>query len=102
MEETDVAHVLTAARPIHFAGDLTRGRSTRRPEGGQLIAIRAVAVIADAQDGGVVVLRSRLLDDASSVFDASIQTGPLANAPVADTFNRKLERDYSTGDIPHV
>jgi hypothetical protein len=46
--------------------------------------------------------RSTLKDDASSVFDASILTGPVANFPVADSFNRKLERDYSTGDIPHV
>jgi outer membrane receptor protein involved in Fe transport len=46
--------------------------------------------------------RSKLMDDASSVFDASILTGPIANYPVADSFNRALERDYSTGDIPHV
>ena len=46
--------------------------------------------------------RSRLRDDASSVFDASILTGPVANYPVADSFNRHLERDYSTGDIPHL
>jgi len=46
--------------------------------------------------------RSKLVDDASSVFDASILTGPVANSPVADSFNRRLERDYSTGDIPHV
>ena len=46
--------------------------------------------------------RSKLMDDASSVFDASILTGPIANYPVADSFNRKLERDYSTGDMPHV
>jgi hypothetical protein len=46
--------------------------------------------------------RSKLIDDASSVFDASILTGPVANFPVADSFDRKLERDYSTGDIPHV
>jgi len=45
--------------------------------------------------------RSKLVDDASSVFDASILTGPIANYPVADSFNRALERDYSTGDIPH-
>jgi hypothetical protein len=32
---------------------------------------------------------------ASSVFDASILTGPIANYPVADSFNRALERDYS-------
>ena len=36
------------------------------------------------------------------MFDASILTGPVANYPVADSFNRALERDYSTGDIPHV
>lgn len=46
--------------------------------------------------------RSTLRDDASSVFDASILTGPVANFPVADSFNRRLERDHSTGDIPHV
>jgi hypothetical protein len=46
--------------------------------------------------------RSTLLDDASSVFDASILTGSIATFPVADAFNRGLERDYSTGDIPHV
>ena len=46
--------------------------------------------------------RSKLVDDASSVFDATILTGPVANYPVADSFNRRLERDYSTGDIPHV
>jgi hypothetical protein len=46
--------------------------------------------------------RSKLMDDASSVFDASILTGPVANFPVADSFDRRLERDYSTGDIPHV
>jgi hypothetical protein len=46
--------------------------------------------------------RSKLVDDASSVFDASILTGPVVNYPVADSFNRRLERDYSTGDIPHV
>jgi hypothetical protein len=42
------------------------------------------------------------MDDASSVFDASILTGPIANYPVADSFDRGRERDYSTGDIPHV
>ena len=46
--------------------------------------------------------RSKLMDDASSVFDASILSGPVANYPVADSFNRRLERDYSTGDVPHV
>ena len=46
--------------------------------------------------------RSKLVDDASSVFDASILTGPVTSFPVADSFDRRLERDYSTGDIPHV
>jgi hypothetical protein len=47
--------------------------------------------------------RSQLLDDASSVFDASILSGPVSNSSSpADSFNRRLERDYSTGDIPHV
>jgi hypothetical protein len=50
----------------------------------------------------IAYTRSKLIDDASSVFDASILTGPIANYPVADSFNRALERDYSTGDIPHV
>lgn len=36
------------------------------------------------------------------MFDASILTGPIANYPVADSFNRALERDRSTGDIPNV
>jgi hypothetical protein len=46
--------------------------------------------------------RSKLLDDASSVFDAAILTGPIANYPVADSFNRRRERDVSSGDIPSV
>jgi len=50
----------------------------------------------------VAYTRSKLMDDASSVFDASILTGPIANFPVADSFNRSLERDYSNGDMPHV
>jgi hypothetical protein len=50
----------------------------------------------------VAYTRSRLLDDASSVFDASVLTGPVANYPVADSFDRRRERDYSNGDIPHV
>jgi hypothetical protein len=50
----------------------------------------------------IAYTRAKLLDDASSVIDASILTGAVANYPVADSFNRSLERDYSTGDIPHV
>ena len=49
----------------------------------------------------IAYTRSKLLDDASAVFDASILTGPIANPAIADTYNRGLERDYSTGDIPH-
>jgi hypothetical protein len=44
---------------------------------------------------------SRLQDTASSVFDASILTGPLTNAAVADSFNLDRDYDHSTGDIPH-
>jgi hypothetical protein len=50
----------------------------------------------------IAYTRSKLIDEASSVFDATILTGPVANFPVADSFNRKLERDVSTGDIPNV
>jgi hypothetical protein len=45
--------------------------------------------------------RSKLTDIASTVFDASILTGPLTNAAVADSHNLERDRDYSTGDIPH-
>lgn len=45
---------------------------------------------------------SKLMDDASSVFDSSILTGPVANFPVADSFNPSLERDASLGDMPNV
>ena len=45
--------------------------------------------------------RSKLPDIASAVFDASILTGPLTNAAVADSHNLERDRDYSTGDIPH-
>ncbi len=45
---------------------------------------------------------AKLIDDASSVFDAAILTGPVANFPVADSYNRHLEKDLSNGDIPHV
>ena len=44
----------------------------------------------------VAYTRSKLIDEASSVFDATVQTGPIANFPVADSFNRALERDVST------
>ncbi len=46
---------------------------------------------------------SRLIDDASTYFSQTIFTGPtLTTIGAADAFNRKLERDVSTGDIPQV
>lgn len=45
---------------------------------------------------------SKLLDTASSVFSQTIFTGPVLNTGVADAYNLKLERDFSSGDIPHV
>ena len=45
--------------------------------------------------------RSTLKDTASTVFDASILTGPLTNAAVADSHNLARDYDYSSGDIPH-
>src|SRR4029079_12465808 len=45
--------------------------------------------------------RSTLKDTPSSVFYASILTGPLTNAAVADSYHLDRDYDYSTGDIPH-
>ncbi|MEZ5354143.1 MAG: TonB-dependent receptor [Bryobacteraceae bacterium] len=45
---------------------------------------------------------SRLIDDAGAVFDAAILTGPAVSYQAADSFNRRLEKDVSTGNIPHV
>jgi len=45
---------------------------------------------------------SKLIDDAGAVFDAAILTGPAAVFQSADSFNRRLEKDESTGSIPHV
>jgi Carboxypeptidase regulatory-like domain/TonB dependent receptor-like, beta-barrel len=46
---------------------------------------------------------SKLMDDASSVFSQTIFTGPvLNNTGAADAYNRHLERDVSSGDIPRV
>ena len=46
---------------------------------------------------------SKLLDDASSVFSQTIFSGPVLNhSGAADAFNRHLEKDVSTGDIPGV
>jgi hypothetical protein len=46
---------------------------------------------------------SKLLDDASSVFSQTIFTGPVLNSTgAADAYNRHLEKDLSSGDIPCV
>jgi hypothetical protein len=46
---------------------------------------------------------SKLIDDASSVFSQTIFSGPVLNTTgAADAFNRHLERDVSSGDIPQV
>jgi hypothetical protein len=46
---------------------------------------------------------SKLIDTASTYFSQTIFTGPtLTTIGAADAFNRGLERDVSTGDIPHV
>src|SRR4030095_780071 len=45
---------------------------------------------------------SKLIDDAGAVFDAAILTGPAAVFQVADSTNRRAEKDESTGSIPHV
>jgi hypothetical protein len=46
---------------------------------------------------------SKLIDDASSVFSQTIFTGPVLNTSgAADAYNRHLEKDVSSGDIPRV
>ncbi|HEU0124214.1 MAG TPA: hypothetical protein VFQ91_27025, partial [Bryobacteraceae bacterium] len=45
---------------------------------------------------------SRLIDDAGAVFDSAVLTGPAANFQAADSFNKRLEKDVSTGNVPHI
>ncbi|MBL8178010.1 MAG: TonB-dependent receptor [Bryobacterales bacterium] len=45
---------------------------------------------------------SRLIDDAGAVFDAAVLTGPAAAFQAADSFNKRLEKDVSTGNMPHI
>jgi hypothetical protein len=45
---------------------------------------------------------SKLIDDAGSVFNSALLTGPVVNYQAADSYNRHLEKDESTGSIPHV
>jgi hypothetical protein len=45
---------------------------------------------------------SKLIDDAGAVFDSATLSAPPAAFNVADSHNRKLEKDASTGHIPHI
>jgi hypothetical protein len=45
---------------------------------------------------------SRLIDDAGAVFDSAVLTGPVANFQVADSYNKRLEKDVSTGNVPNI
>jgi hypothetical protein len=45
---------------------------------------------------------SKLIDDAGAVFDSAILTGPPLVFQVQDSYNRRAEKDESTGNIPHV
>ena len=45
---------------------------------------------------------SRLIDDAGAVFDSAVLTGPVANYQVADSYNKRLEKDVSTGSVPNI
>jgi hypothetical protein len=46
---------------------------------------------------------SKLIDDASSVFSSTVLSSPNSSSLIAaDTFNPRLERDSSNGDMPHV
>ena len=45
---------------------------------------------------------SRLIDDAGAVFDSATLSAPAATFNVADSHNRRLEKDVSTGNVPHI
>lgn len=45
---------------------------------------------------------SRLIDDAGAVFDSAVLTGPVTTFQAADSFNKRLEKDVSTGNVPHI
>jgi len=47
--------------------------------------------------------RSKLIDDASSVFSTTVLSSPNSSSLIAaDTYNPRLERDLSSGDMPNV
>jgi hypothetical protein len=45
---------------------------------------------------------SRLIDDAGAVFDSAVLTGPVTSFQAADSYNKRLEKDVSTGNVPHI
>lgn len=45
---------------------------------------------------------SKLIDDAGAVFDAATLSAPAAIFNVADSHNRRLEKDVSTGNVPQI
>jgi Carboxypeptidase regulatory-like domain len=57
---------------------------------------------SDGLTFGAAYTFSKLIDDAGAVFDAAILTGPAASFQAADSHNRRLEKDHSTGSIPNV
>lgn len=57
---------------------------------------------ADGLTFTVAYTFSRLIDDAGAVFDSAVLTGPVANFQAADSFNKRLEKDVSTGNVPHI
>jgi len=47
--------------------------------------------------------RSKLIDDASSVFSSTVLSSPNSSSLIAaDTYNPRMERDLSTGDMPNI
>ncbi len=44
----------------------------------------------------------KLIDDAGAVFDSAVLTGPAASYQAADSHNRQIEKDVSTGNVPHI
>jgi hypothetical protein len=36
------------------------------------------------------------------VFDSAVLTGPVSNFQAADSFNKRLEKDVSTGNVPQI
>lgn len=44
----------------------------------------------------------KLIDDAGAVFDSAVLTGPVASYQAADSHDRRLEKDVSTGNVRHI